>query len=163
LPTTLPALIAIENDDHHAELVGKLPDGRQFFITNPFTTEGDGNEFLALYIFDEKGGLVEAWIDEFGPRDKVDLMARERACERRLSDLGEVTFGRIEIAPFAFERFGTTFGLLPNEFLDGESELTIKMMPGEYMTFRAPWDSGEYDVQGGLHVGLSPWEREERR
>ena len=31
-----PELIAIDHDDYHAEHVGRLPDGRQFFLTTPF-------------------------------------------------------------------------------------------------------------------------------
>ena len=31
-----PTLIAINHDDYHAEHVGRMSDGRQFFLTMPF-------------------------------------------------------------------------------------------------------------------------------
>lgn len=66
-----PNLIAINHDDYHARHVGRTADGRQFFLTAPFepaTGGSEGNEFVALYLFDAAGKLLEARIDEFGPR-----------------------------------------------------------------------------------------------
>ncbi|GAB3841123.1 hypothetical protein ACFPIJ_44290 [Dactylosporangium cerinum] len=112
-----PSLIAIDHDDYHAEHVGRTADGRQFFLTTPFEPafagKDDGQEFVALYLFDGHGALVAAKIDAFGPRAFVDDEARRATYEARLRELGDVTFTRIEIAPFAVERFGTTFGLIP--------------------------------------------------
>lgn len=70
--------------------------------------------------------------------------ARDACIERHLQDLGEFTFGRIEIAPFQIERFGLPFGLIPNE--PSGDHLSISLMPGDAMAFHAPWDSGEYDT-----------------
>ena len=53
--TERPQLIAIDHDDYHAEHVGRLSDGRQFFLTTPFEPagpHGPGGEFVALYLFD---------------------------------------------------------------------------------------------------------------
>ena len=50
-----PELIAINHDDYHAEHIGKLPDGRQFFLTTPFepahSIEEPGCEYVALFLF----------------------------------------------------------------------------------------------------------------
>lgn len=143
----LPKLIAIDHDDYHAEFVGKTADGKQFFLTEPFDSETPtkpGNEFVALYLFDKEGNLLEALIDEFGPRDKMDRNARDALCQKRLADLGEIEFGRIEIAPFSIEKFGITFGLIPLEPEDEDDELSITLEPGNYMAFYEPWDSGDY-------------------
>src|SRR5690606_812561 len=62
-----PTTIAIDHDDYHAKLVGRTPDGRQFFLTTPFEPGRPGVpgcEFVALYIFDPAGNLVEAKIDQ---------------------------------------------------------------------------------------------------
>jgi len=62
-----PKLIAIDHDDYHAEFVGKTADGKQFFLTTPFvpaSPTNPGNEFVALYLFDKRGNLIEALIDE---------------------------------------------------------------------------------------------------
>ena len=49
-----PNIIAINNDDYHAEYVGRTSDGRQFFLTTPFESaiaNRKGSEFVALYLF----------------------------------------------------------------------------------------------------------------
>ena len=49
-----PDLIAINHDDYSARHVGRLPDGRQFFLTRPFEPPMGGragNEFVALFLF----------------------------------------------------------------------------------------------------------------
>lgn len=149
MTTELPKLIAIDNDDYHADLVGKTSDGRQFFITEPFeptTPTQPGNEFVALFIFDAKGQFLEAFIDEFGPRGSMDVEARDALIQQRTEQLGDVSFERIEIAPFQVEKFGTLFGLIPNELEDEDDELSISLMPGDFMAFSEPWDSGDYDT-----------------
>jgi hypothetical protein len=146
-----PDLIAINRDDYHGKHVGRTADGRQFFLTIPFvpaSTPGanGGNEFVALYLFDEAGKLLDAIIDEFGPRATLNEEQRRRMYEQRLQELGDVTFERIEVAPFAVERFGTTFGLVPREPEDEEDCSAVEVQPGNYMAFFEPWDSGDYDT-----------------
>ncbi|MFE9689365.1 hypothetical protein [Micromonospora sp. NPDC005806] len=144
-----PALIAIDHDDYHAEHVGRTADGRQFFLTTPFEPgdpeTGGGAEFVARYLFDAAGRLLEATIDEFGPRHLMDRDAQRRTYEARLAQLGPVTFGRIEVAPFAVERSGTTFGLIPRP-PEADDGWWVELHPGNYMAFTEPWDSGEYDT-----------------
>lgn len=144
-----PTLIAIEHDDYHAEHVGKLPDGRQFFLTTPFEPavgEEVGGEFVALYLFDASGNLIEAQIDAFGPRRSGNDEARRVCYQRRLDELGDVDFERIEVKPFAVERFGTQFGLIARVPEDEEDVWAVEMQPGNYMAFFEPWDSGDYDT-----------------
>ncbi len=67
-----PEIIAINHDDYHAEYVGRTADGRQFILTSPFEpaiSGRKGGEFVALYLFDPKGKLLEAKIEDFGPRN----------------------------------------------------------------------------------------------
>jgi hypothetical protein len=100
-----------------------------------------------LFLFDQSGRLLEARIDEFGPRAQMDRDRRQSRYEARLRELGEITFTRIEVAPFAVERFGTTFGLIPRP--DDEEEDAawwVELHPGNYMAFTEPWDSGRYDT-----------------
>ncbi len=147
--TERPELIAINHDDYHAEHVGHTEDGRQFFLTNPFEpAAGDqrGAEYVALFLFDRRGNLLEAKVDDFGPRAAVDEDKRRRVYEGRLSELGAVVFDRIEVKPFVVERFGTQFGLIPREPEDDDDRWAVEMMPGNYMAFFEPWDSGEYDT-----------------
>lgn len=144
-----PELIAIDHDDYHAQHVGHTRDGRQFFLTNPFEPahgEEKGSEYVALFLFDEEGNLVDAKIDDFGPRATMNETARTTLYEQRLTDLGDVEFDRIEVKPFAVERFGCLFGLIPREPEDDDDPWAVEMMPGNYMAFFEPWDSGEYDT-----------------
>ncbi len=149
MTTKLPKLIAIDHDDYHADLVGKTPDGRQFFITEPFeptTPTQPGNEFVAMFIFDAEGRFLEAFIDEFGPRNSMDVGARDAVIQKRIEQLGDFSFGRIEVSPFQIEKFGTLFGLIPNEPEDEDDDLSISLMPGDFMAFSEPWDSGDYET-----------------
>mgnify|MGYP001295596833 FL=1 len=149
MPNNPPKLIAIDHDDYHAEFIGKAADGRQFFLTTPFEPAiggKAGEEFVALYLFDKKGVLVETKIETFGPRDSMDENARQEFHKKLLSEIGPVKYQRIKVAPFSVEKFGTTFGLVPRTHEDDEDEWAIEAQPGNYMAFFEPWDSGEYDT-----------------
>jgi hypothetical protein len=76
----------------------------------------------------------------------MDSEQRREVYLQRLQDLGEVAFGRIEVQPFAIERFGTTFGLVLREPEDDDDEWAVEVQPGNYMAFFEPWDSGDYDT-----------------
>lgn len=144
-----PSIIAINHDDYHARHIGRTSDGRQFFLTTPFAPahEGyDGAEFVALYLFDAEGNLLDARIDNLGPRAALDYDTSNQIYDQRLAELGRVTFGRIEIKPFSVERFGLQFGLIPLKPRKGEDEWTVVLLPGDYMAFYEPWDSGDYDT-----------------
>ncbi len=144
-----PKLIAIDHDDYRAEHVGRMPDGRQFFLTTPFepaSEKSEGCEYVALYLFDKKGKLIDAKIDSFGPRESMNDDDRRWVYEARLQELGEVSFERIEVAPFSVERFDTVFGLVLRQPEDEDDVWAVEAQPGNYMAFFEPWDSGEYDT-----------------
>jgi hypothetical protein len=152
---TAPTLIAIDHDDYYAKHVGHTADGRQFLLTTPFlpnlrdyaTGKGDeGQEFVALFLFDVGGNFLDAQIDAFGPRKKMDRQRRDEIYDNRLRDLGAVTFDRIQVRPFAVNRFGTTFGLLVREPEEDDESWWVELHPGNYMAFSEPWDSGVYDT-----------------
>ena len=149
IPPQPPTLIAIDHDDYHASRVGRIKGGLQVFVTTPFVPAlGDeiGREFLAVYIFDSNGKLVEARIDDLGPRSELDRDQARQLLEQRMSELGPLDYGRIVVQPFAIKRFGMTFGLVlraPEEQDDG---WWVELQPGNYMAFHEPWDSGEYST-----------------
>jgi hypothetical protein len=145
-----PTIVAIDHDDYLAKYVGRTSDGRQFFLTKPFEPASalgsdDRCEFVALYLFDAAGTLLEAKIDAFGPRATMNQEKAHGVYQRRLQELGDASYERIEVAPFAIERFGTTFGLVLREPED-EEVWAVEVQPGNYMAFFEPWDSGEYDT-----------------
>ena len=144
-----PKKIAINNDEYYAEHVGRTADSRQFILTTPFEPAiggSGGAEFVALYLFDLDGKLLEARIQDFGPRATQDNLKRREVYDRWLRELGEAEFQRIEVVPFAVKRFGTIFGLVLREPEDEDDPWLVEMQPGNYMAFFEPWDSGDYDT-----------------
>jgi hypothetical protein len=139
-----PENIALDPDEYHAEFVGHTTDGRQFFLTTPF--EPDGREFIALYLFDSAGKLIEARIEDLGPRATLDHERRRGLRDEWLRGLGPVERDRIEVAPFAVEWFGLEFGLVPRAPEEADDPWTVEVQPGNYMAFFEPWDSGVYDT-----------------
>ncbi|GGQ83774.1 hypothetical protein [Couchioplanes azureus] len=145
-----PSRIAINHDDFDARYVGRLTDGRQFFLTTPFLPGKDGSDinqdFMAVYLFDRDGRFLEAKIDELNVPDSLDGAEVEQVYQARLKELGEVTFGRIEVEPFAVTRFGAEFGLIAQAPEDLDDIWWVTAEPGNYMAFAAPWDCGIYDT-----------------
>lgn len=144
-----PKRVAIDPDEYSAKHVGWTRDGRQFFLTRPFLPElggSPGREFVALYLFDKVGRLLSAEIDDLGPRASIDPAQEQAVIARRLASLDAPSPKRISVRPFSVERFGTTFGLVPQEPESEDDEWAVEAQPGNYMAFFEPWDSGEYDT-----------------
>jgi hypothetical protein len=140
-----PLKVAIDHDEYTASHIGHTADGKQFFLTTPFVPamgEEPGREFLALYLFDGQGKLIEARIDDLGTRANLDRQQVKRLHQERLEELGRIELGRIEVQPFQLNRFGTVFGFVlrpPGEDID---VWCVEVEPGNYMAFFEPWDSG---------------------
>ncbi len=144
MSTSPPERIALDPDDDCAEYVGHTADGRQFFLTTPF--EPGGREFIALYLFDSAGRLIEARIEDLGPRATLDREGRRALRDEWLRELGSVERDRIEVAPFTVERFGLQFGLVPRVPEQDDEPWAVEAQPGNYMAFFEPWDSGTYET-----------------
>lgn len=147
----VPERIPISHDDYHARYVGRTDDGRQFFLTTPFCIGGP--DFVALYLFNRDGDLLDARIDELGPRSDPSLPGNMKQLDafdrqifaQRLAGLGDVSFESIEIKPFAIERNGVTFGLIVQEPEEPDEPWSVTVEPGNYMAFFPPWE-GDYDT-----------------
>ena len=149
MPTSAPVRIAIDRDDSHAEHIGITTDGRQFFITAPFVPAEigiPGCEYIALYVFDKYGHLLDAVIESLGQRSAVSALTRISRREELIKGLGPVEGQRITIAPFKVKRFGVEFGLIAYPPEEGDDDWRVVAEPGEYMCFWPPWNSGEYDT-----------------
>lgn len=144
-----PELIAINNDDYHAEHIGRTKDNIQFFLTTPFEPRlpnSKGCEYLALFKFDSKGNLIDSEIESFGPRSTYDEEERKSKYLELLKSLGEVEYQRIEVKPFSVRYNGTDIGLIVREPEEEDDIWGVELLPGNYMAFFEPWDSGEYDT-----------------
>ncbi len=149
MATGRPQKIAINHDDYHASQIGRTAEGRQFFLTTPFdpaTDTSSGMEYIALFQFDLEGNLVESKIDELGPRGSFSNEEAEEKYQARLSGLGEVKYCRIEVKPFSVQYKGAEIGLIVREPEDEEDVWAVELLPGNYMAFFEPWDSGDYDT-----------------
>ena len=143
-----PERIPIAIDDHYANRIGSLDDGRQFIITNPFVAalgSDPGREFLAVYLFDGDGKFLEARIDDLGIPSALDEDAARKLLDERIAELGAISYGDIEVQPFSVERFGTAFGLIPRPPEDEDDQWAVEMQPWNYMAFFEPWE-GDYDT-----------------
>src|SRR5688500_6644049 len=139
-----PDLIALDPDESHAEYVGRTADGRQFFITTHVDTRCrvHGHAFVAIYLFNVAGKLVEARIDDMGAYATLDRGAWERTVDQRFHELAWTLPRRIVMAPFEVEQFGVKFGLFA--WKRDDDRWIAELQPRNSMAFFAPWDSGTY-------------------
>jgi hypothetical protein len=143
-----PKLIRINHDEFEAEYVGKVADGRQFFMTNPFVpaNENDkGREFIAIYTFDADGSFLEAKINDLGIREEVNEDYARSLQRSRLNELGKFSFCDIIVEPFNVNKFNVEFGLIPQAPEEDDEDWCVIVEPGNYMCFYPPWD-GDYDT-----------------
>jgi hypothetical protein len=147
---TPPEIIAIDHDDYHASHVGHTGDDHQFFLTTPLVPPIDDTtirrEFVALFLFDLQGRLIEARIDDVGSWDDFDEEYAQQVFEQRLRELGELEYGRIMVRPFQLQRYDTLFGLVTHAPRHKGDDWWVTLEPGDYMAFHEPWDSGIYDT-----------------
>jgi hypothetical protein len=144
-----PEKVAINHDDYHAEHIGRTNDGLQFFLTTPFEpaySNTEGCEYIALFKFDLDGNLVDSKIDTSGPRGSYNDEERREKYLSRLNELGEVKYQRIEVKPFSVKHNGVDIGLIAREPEEADDIWAVELLPGNFMAFFEPWDSGEYDT-----------------
>ena len=114
-----PSAVALDHDDYSAEYVGRMKDGRQFFLTIPFVPADEpdtptGREFIALYVFDKAGNLQSATIDDLGPRVWMDHAARVARRDALLASLGAVQYRRIKVVPSGSRCSGSSSASSPS-------------------------------------------------
>jgi hypothetical protein len=97
-------------------------------------------------LFSSDGDFLKAKVDNFGPRNNVDSEKIRQCYDQHLKELGTVEYCRIEVKPFSVERFGSKIGLIVREPEEEGDDWAVELMPGNYMAFFEPWDSGEYDT-----------------
>ena len=73
----------------------------------------------------------------------MDTALADRTHKEFLESLGQISFERIEVAPFSIEKNGVTFGLILDS---SDGEWYVELHPGNFMAFSKPWDSGTYET-----------------
>ena len=140
---SFPKTFLIIHDDYHADRIGKLPDGTQFFVSETFVPARDedgGGEYLSVFVWEADGRFREARIDNFGPRATMDKDLARSKHEERMNELAGAVFCDILVSPFSVQHDGAEFGFIPQEETGG-----IELQPGNSMAFFPPWD-GYYDT-----------------
>jgi hypothetical protein len=139
-----PERLRLEPDQFHLRHAGRTNDGRQYWLTTAFVAYA--SDYLAFYLFDLQGRLLEAEIDDLGPREtgRFEEDVEMKRFESLSEELG-LTVEAIEVAPFSIEQFGVQFGLIPRPDDDDPEVWYVEAHPGSYLSFYEPWD-GSYDT-----------------
>ena len=139
-----PELISIHHDDYHAQHIGTTSDGSQFFLTTPF--EPNKCEYIALFKFDGLGNLIDSNIETLGERGSFTQEFASEKYNLMLQSLGDVEFGNIKVKPFSVSFNNIEIGLITRVPEDEDDVWAVELLPGNFMAFFEPWDSGEYDT-----------------
>ena len=155
--TAAPTHITIVPDEWHMQHVGKLANGRLFYCETQVAYEdGQSHDYYVAYTFDNDGTLASHEIVPVGVRGQYKDEDANRVGEEILERLGERTTETIKVRPFQIEFDGRTFGFvtsawdedgedLPIEEAD-EEDIRVEAMPGNTISWYAPWEEGEYDT-----------------
>ncbi len=136
-------------DGYHLQHVGKTVQGNGYWIDVQRASEGEGTrDFVAAYVFDEKGNLIHSEVVDRGLRNDSpakDLGETIRKLKKKI-DAKNVT--EILVKPFSVPFHGYIFGLVVREAEDGEAvseDTIIDAMPGHTLMFYGPWSLCNYD------------------
>ena len=77
------------------------------------------------------------------PPGQAAPAAADDLVRARLAELGDYVLEPIEVEPFTRKVHGVTFGWKLSRY-DGEYSLDIA--PGDFISYRAPWDGVDYDT-----------------
>lgn len=142
----MPARFRIVPDDYHVPYAGTAEDGRKFFLSDELF--GPGAAYVGLYLWKADGTFDEVKVDEVRrpagvPPGQAASAAADQLIAARLGELGKYVLEPIDVAPFAVQRNGVTFGWVGTEF---EGTYSIHIEPGDFIAYYAPWDGLDYDT-----------------
>ncbi len=143
---TAPEKIRLIPDELRINHVGRLSDGRLYFVDSQFFFLG-GNltwDFASTLRFGSYGRAIKDVIEFVGERNAYPEGNMGVAITRHLDVLGERIVTDIWVRPFSLESSGTMFGLIPRRIARGDWR--VEFMPGNTLSFYPPWESGGYDT-----------------
>ncbi len=140
-----PEKIRLIPDAWHIHNVGRLSDGRLFFVDSQLDyASGITRNFVCTFLFDPGGGLVDHSVELIGVRGSYPDRSVSDAMKRHLDALGDRTRTDIWVRPFSVDSNSAVFGLIPRKTVAGEWR--VEFMPGNTLSFYPPWEAGEYDT-----------------
>lgn len=77
---------------------------------------------------------------------KISRLRSHRSVARAASSLDSEYFGAYRSEAVSVDRFGLQFGLIVREPENEQDVFAVELLPGNYMAFFEPWDSGDYDT-----------------
>ena len=152
-----PEHITIIPDDFRMEHVGTLVDGGLFYCETQIFYDGRSSIiYYAAYTFEADGTLRHPNIERLGARGSYTQDEAAELGDRLLEQLGPRTTATIKVRPFEVEFDSLLFGLVPRAIgADGEEialedadddDVRVEAMPGNTISWYAPWDEGGYDT-----------------
>ena len=145
VPNAAPQKIRLIPDEWHIPNVGRLSDGRLFFVDSQLDyVTGATRDFVCTFLFDQDGHLVDHSIELMGVRGRYPDGRVTNALSQHLVALGDRTRTDIWVRPFSVESNGAAFGLIPRKTESGGWR--VEFMPGNTLSFYPPWEAGEYDT-----------------
>jgi len=148
-----PERFTIVPDDYHVPFAGTAEDGRRFFLSEELfsypAVDVPGSGYVGLFLWKPDGTFDEVRVDEVAragglpPAQAVPAGADE-VVAARLAELGDYVVEPIEVAPFTEVVDGVTFGWVVEQGDEGEYQIRIE--PGDFIAYYAPWDGLGYDT-----------------
>ena len=143
-------------DRYHLHDIGKLESGAFCWITLQLHWDGeDTRDFVATYIFDADGRLIQHIIDDLGLRSGPSGKSAKSVIAEHKRLIGPIEPTDIWVSPFSVSAYGLEFGLIERkldpdddpEYLEKlkEDGPLVDAMPGHTLMFYPPWDEGLYD------------------
>jgi len=152
MSATAPEKIHLIPDDSHLEHVGEIAGGQLFLVSPQLNSDGDVTEdYVCTFVFDTDGKLVRHVIEHVGTRGTYEEAHFQALFQKHLDALGERVESDIWIRPFKVDSNGQEFGfiaMLVDEASDPpkDEDWRVEFMPGNTLSFYAPWDAGVYDT-----------------
>lgn len=140
-----PEKINLVPDRWHIRHVGRLGDGRMFFIARQLLSIPPATmDFACTFIFDDDGRLIEHAIEEIGVRGQYAHGHSDAVMARHLSRVLGIRRSAIKIRLFTVRHQNADFGMIPRRIDDGSWR--VEFMPGNTLSFFPPWEAGGYDT-----------------
>ncbi|HEX4443205.1 MAG TPA: hypothetical protein VHZ81_06510 [Galbitalea sp.] len=152
-PSGTPVRFTIIPDDYHVPFAGRTGDGKLFFLSNELfgvpASTGEPSSFIGLFLWNADGSFDQVMYEAVArptrlPSAQAVPGGAEDAFNRWILSLGDYVLEEIQVAPFAVEFDGVTFGFVPNEI--DEDLISVNVEPGDFMAYYEPWDGEEYDT-----------------
>lgn len=146
-----PPKIHLIPDGYHIKWVGRLKRDSgpavSFFLEAQLAIDDGTVDYVCCYRFDEDGVLDEHAVVRVGRRGEASSDALEEQFQRQIDSLGDHQIRDVWVRPFKVIQDGHEFGLIPVQCgKEDSSEWVVEAMPGNTLSFYAPWELGEYDT-----------------